>query len=132
MQCTDPIADLITRIRNGQMAKKEVVHVPASKQKIALTHVLKREGMIRNYKCIRDSKQGYIKIALSYDDQGSGVITFLKRESKPSLRRYVKAVDMPYVKNGFGFGVYSTSQGLLTDHECRKQKIGGEYLISAL
>jgi len=132
MQCTDPIADLITRIRNGQMAKKEVVHVPASKQKIALTHVLKREGMIRNYKCIRDNKQGYIKIALSYDDQGSGVITFLKRESKPSLRRYVKSDDMPYVKNGFGFGIYSTSKGLLTDHECRKQKIGGEYLISAL
>lgn len=132
MQTTDPIADLITRIRNGQGAKMDVITVPASKMKISLTHVLKQEGMVKNYKCIRDGKQGYIKIALAYDENGEGVITFIQRESKPSLRKYIKSKDIPYVKNGFGFGVYSTSKGLLTDHQCRKDNIGGEYLVSAL
>ncbi len=131
MNVTDPVADLLTRIRNGQMAKLDVINVPASKMKIALTHVLKREGMVKNYKCIRDDKQGFIKIALKYDDKGKGVITQLKRESKPSLRRYVRADDMTYVKGGFGFGVYSTSAGLMTDHECRTKNIGGEYICSA-
>ena len=130
MNITDPIADLMTRIRNGQHAQKEVVSVPASKFKVALTELLRREGMIKNYKCIRDKKQGVIKIALKYDDAGKGVITILKRESKPGLRVYKKSEDMPFVKNGYGFGVYSTSSGLFTDHECRKNKIGGEYLCS--
>lgn len=130
MNFSDPIADLLTRIRNGQGASKDVVTVPASKVKIALTEVLKREGMVKNFRCIRDNKQGVIKIALSYSDEGHGVITNLKRESKPSLRIYKKSEDMPFVKNGYGFGVYSTSKGLYTDHECRKLKIGGEYLCS--
>lgn len=130
MNFSDPIADLLTRVRNGQGAKKEVVSVPASKFKIALAEVLKREGMVKNFRCIRDQKQGIIKIALNYDKEGAGVITNLKRESKPSLRIYKKSEDMPFVKNGYGFGVYSTSKGLYTDHECRQLKIGGEYICS--
>ena len=131
MNVNDPVADLLTRIRNAQNAKLDVINVPASKLKIAVTDVLKREGLIRNYKCIRDDKQGYIKIAMKYDDHGKGVITDLKRESRPSKRTYLKAKDMPYVKGGYGFGVYSTSRGLMTDHECRQHNVGGEYVCSA-
>ena len=130
MNITDPVSDLLTRIRNAQASRKEIVAVPASKLKIGITHVLKKEGLVRNFKCIRDNKQGVLKIALKYDDVGKGVITNLKRESKPSLRIYKGAGDMPYVRNGFGFGIYSTSRGLMTDHECREHRVGGEYLCS--
>ena len=130
MAVTDPVADILTRIRNWQMAKKDVVQIPASKLKIGIAHVLKSEGFIRGYKCIRDNKQGLLKVALSYSSEGDGVIRKIKRESSPGLRVYKKSGDMPYVKNGYGSGVYSTSQGLMTDHECRKSKVGGEYLLS--
>lgn len=130
MNVTDPIADLLTRIRNAQKAKHDVVVVPASKMKIALTAILKQEGFIRAFKCIRDSKQGIIKIALKYDEEGQGVINTLERRSKPGRRLYVDRESIPYVKNGFGLGILSTSQGVLTCREARKRGIGGEYLCS--
>ena len=130
MNVTDPIADLLTRIRNAQKAKHDVVVVPASKMKIALTAILKQEGFIRAFKCIRDSKQGIIKIALKYDEDGQGVINTLERRSKPGRRFYVDRESIPYVKNGFGLGILSTSQGVLTCREARKRGIGGEYLCS--
>jgi len=130
MAVTDPIADLLTRIRNGQMAKKDVVEIPASKLKIGIAHVLKTEGFIRGYKCIRDSKQGILKVALNYNESGDGVIRSIQRVSTPGLRVYKRSDDLPYVKNGYGSGVYSTSSGLLTDHQCRDAKVGGEYLLA--
>ena len=103
MNVTDPIADLLTRIRNGQHARMEVVTAPASKMKIAITHLLQQEGYIRAYKCIRDRKQGVIKIALRYKDDGDGTIRSIKRESKCGRRYYVSTESIPFVKNGFGF-----------------------------
>lgn len=131
MIVTDPIADLLTRIRNAQKAGHEVVQVPASKMKIAITHLLAQEGFIRAYKCIRDGKQGLIKIALKYREESQDpVIRSLKRESSPARRLYVGASKIPYVKNGFGVGILSTSQGVMTCREARKRNIGGEYLCS--
>ena len=130
MICTDPISDLLTRIRNAQHARHDVVVVPASKLKIGITHLLKEEGFIRAYKCIRDRKQGIIKIALKYKEDGDGAIRTLQRWSKSSRRVYVKATEIPYVKNGFGTAILSTSRGLMTDREARKQNVGGEVLCS--
>jgi small subunit ribosomal protein S8 len=130
MNVTDPIADLLTRIRNAQHAGLEVVNVPASKMKIGITHLLKEEGYIRAYKCIRDDKQGVLKIALKYDDEGKGVIQGLDRVSKPGRRLYVAADKVPYVKNGFGFGIVSTSRGLLTDRQARAAHVGGEMVCT--
>lgn len=130
MNVTDPIADLLTRIRNAQHAGLEVVSVPASKMKIGITHLLKEEGYIRAYKCIRDDKQGVLKIALKYDDAGKGVIQGLDRVSKPGRRMYVGADRVPYVKNGFGFGILSTSRGLMTDRQARASHVGGEMVCT--
>lgn len=130
MNVNDPIADLLTRVRNAQSAGLEVVSVPASKIKIAITHLLKEEGYIRAYKCIRDDKQGILKIALKYSEAGKGVITGLDRKSKPSCRRYVTAETIPYVKNGFGLGILSTSKGLMTDRQARELHVGGEYICT--
>ncbi len=130
MNVTDPIADLLTRIRNAQMAKLDVTTIPASKMKIGVVHLLKQEGYIRAYKCIRDKKQGIIKVALKYSDEGVPAIEELKRESSPGLRRYVTTGDIPYIKNGFGMGILSTSKGLMTDRQARKERLGGEYVCS--
>lgn len=130
MNITDPISDLLTRVRNAQKAGHEVVSVPASKIKIAITHVLRDEGFVKNYKCIRDNKQGILKIALAYDESGKGVIKNLKRVSRPSRRYFVGADKLPYVKNGFGTAILSTSKGIMTDRDARKQKVGGEYICS--
>ena len=132
MITTDPIADLLTRIRNGQKAGHDVVTVPASKMKIAIVHLLRQEGFVRAYKCVRDDRQGLIKIALKYRDGAvrKGVIERLKRESKPGRRFYVGSGKIPYVKNGFGIGILSTSKGVITCREARKHNIGGEYLCS--
>lgn len=130
MNVSDPIADLLTRIRNGQQAKLEVVAVPASKMKIGIVHLLKEEGYIRAYKCIRDNKQGIIKVALKYDDEGKAVITNLDRVSRPSLRRYVAKDKIPFVKNGFGAAILSTSKGLMTDRQAREASIGGEVICT--
>jgi small subunit ribosomal protein S8 len=127
---TDPIADLLTRIRNAQKAGLEVVNVPASKMKIGITHLLKEEGYVRAYKCVRDDKQGILKIALKYDDNGKGVIQGLERKSKPGRRFYLTQDKLPYVKNGFGIAILSTSRGLMTDKQARLDKVGGEYICS--
>lgn len=130
MQVTDPIADLLTRVRNGQKAGQEVVTVPASKLKIAITHILKEEGFVRNYKCIRDGKQGLLKIALAYSEDGKPAIKEISRQSLPSRRLYVAADNLPFVKNGYGVGILSTSRGIMSDREARKLKVGGEYICS--
>lgn len=131
MNVTDPISDLLTRIRNAQKAGHDVIAVPASKMKIALTHQLREEGFIRAYKCIRDDKQGILKIALKYREETSiPVIRSLKRHSRPSHRVYVRADKIPYVKNGYGVAILSTSQGVMTCREARKRNIGGEFLCS--
>lgn len=132
MIVTDPIADLLTRIRNAISAKHEVLTVPASKQKIALTHLLREEGFIKAYKCVRDDKQGLIKIALKYDEDGrqQSALSGLKRESLPGRRLYVGYREIPYIKNGFGIAILSTSKGIMTCKEARKQKVGGEFLCS--
>src|SRR5690606_12525024 len=111
-------------------AGHESVVVPASKLKIAVTHLLKQEGFIKNYKCVRDEKQGIIRIALKYDDNGKGIIESIRRASTPSKRTYFKAAEIPFVKNGFGIGVLSTSRGVMTDRMARAQRVGGEYLLS--
>lgn len=130
MQVNDPISDLLTRIRNAQKAGHDVVSVPASKVKIAITHILREEGFIKAYKCIRDPKQGMIKIALRYREDGSGVILGMRRGSRPGLRLHLKADKLPYVKNGLGISIISTSSGLMTDREARKRNIGGEFICA--
>ncbi len=130
MITTDPISDLLTRIRNAQKAGHDVVSIPASKMKISIAHILKNEGFVKNYKCIRDRRQGVLKIALKYTEMGEGVISEMKRRSKSSRRIYVGANEIPYVKNGFGIAIISTSKGVMVDRDARQLKIGGEYLCS--
>lgn len=127
---TDPIADLLTRIRNGQHARHETVVVPASGIKIAIARILKQEGFINGYRCIRDSKQGLLKIALKYRDPLHGVIREIKRLSKPGCRRYVGYRDIPLIKNGFGIVILSTSLGIMSDRLAREKGAGGELLCS--
>lgn len=130
MNVVDPIADLLTRIRNAQMVKKDVVSIPASKTKVAIVHLLKREGFVRAYKCIRDDKQGMIKVALKYKDDKnrSGIIKSIDRVSTPGKRVYIGTDKLPYVKYGFGVAIVSTSQGIMTCKDARKRNVGGEYL----
>lgn len=132
MNTTDPIADLLTRIRNAQQARHSVVSIPASKVKVAIVHLLKKEGFLKAYKCIRDNKQGIIKVAFKQPAEAGSrnVISALKRESKPGRRVYVRSEKLPTVKNGFGIAVLSTSQGIMTCKEARKRNVGGEYLCS--
>lgn len=132
MNIVDPIADLLTRIRNGQSSQKEVVSVPASKLKISIVHLLKQEGYIRAYKCVRDDKQGLIKIALKYVDNhnATGAITEVRRVSRPGRRYYVNADHIPFVKNGYGVAVVSTSKGVMTCRDARKHRLGGEVLCA--
>lgn len=132
MNVVDPIGDLLTRIRNAQKAGHEVLNIPASKMKIAIVHLLKEEGFIRAYKCIRDQKQGVIKVALKYLNESNteGVIKGITRISKPGRRVYVESENIPYVKNGYGVVILSTSRGIMCCREARKLHIGGEHLCS--
>lgn len=126
---TDPIADYLTRIRNAAKAGHKVVEIPGSNVKKAMTAILKDQGYILNYKFIDDDKQGVIKIALKYDRMNRvNAITGMKRVSKPGLRKYSSADEMPRVLNGLGIAIVSTSQGLMTDKQARKDNIGGEVL----
>jgi len=127
---TDPISDMLTRIRNGLVAKHERVDIPASKIKISIARILKEEGYIRNYKVFKDNKQGVLRILLKYNDKSEPVIKGLKRESKPSRRLYIKRDKIPFVLAGLGVGVLSTSKGVLTDKEARRQNVGGEFIFS--
>lgn len=128
MVLTDPIADYLTRIRNANMAKHDSVEIPASKIKKSMTEILKREGFIRDYEVSDDNKQGVIKIFLKYGPDGERVISGLKRISKPGLRNYVGAENLPKVLNGLGIAIVSTSQGVITDKEARQKDVGGEVL----
>ncbi|MCD6320171.1 MAG: 30S ribosomal protein S8 [Candidatus Desulfofervidaceae bacterium] len=127
---TDPIADMLTRIRNAIMAKKPEVEVPASKLKLNIVRILKEEGYIQQYKLIKDGKQGIIKISLKYDDNKESVISVLKRVSKPGRRVYVNKQALPRVLNGLGIAIISTSKGVMTDKQARALGIGGEWLCS--
>ena len=128
MQITDAIADMLTRIRNAYMAKHESVSVPASNMKKAIAQILVDEGYIAGYKVIEDEKQGVIRVTLKYGENKSQVITGLRRVSKPGLRIYSNVEDMPKVMKGLGIAIVSTSKGIMTDREARKQNVGGEVL----
>ncbi|RMF28812.1 MAG: 30S ribosomal protein S8 [Bacteroidetes bacterium] len=130
MAVTDPIADYLTRLRNAQMAGHRVVEIPASKMKKAITKILYDQGYILKYKFDDEAgKQGIIKIALKYDPvTKEPVIRELKRISKPGLRKYCNADELPRVINGLGIAIISTSKGLMTDKEARKEHVGGEVL----
>ena len=125
---TDPIADMLTRIRNANLARHEALEVPSSKIKQEIADILKREGYIKNYEVIEDHKQGILRIFLKYGFNDERVITGLKRISKPGLRVYAKAHEVPRVLNGLGTAIVSTSKGVLSDKEARSQAIGGEVL----
>jgi small subunit ribosomal protein S8 len=126
---TDPIADFLTRIRNASSARKKVVEIPASNMKKALTQILFDKGYITNYKFEDDDKQGMIKIALKYNaSTKTPAITQLQRVSKPGLRKYTNAEELPRVLNGLGIAILSTSKGVITDKEARKLNVGGEVL----
>jgi small subunit ribosomal protein S8 len=128
MVMTDPIADLLTRIRNANMVRHEKLEVPASNMKKEIADILKREGFVRDVEYIEDNKQGIIRIFLKYGSNNERVITGLKRISKPGLRVYAKANEVPRVLNGLGIALVSTSQGVLTDKEARAKQVGGEVL----
>lgn len=128
MQITDPIADLLTRIRNASSAKHETVEVPASKMKKAIVEILFAEGYIKKYEVIEDNRQGIIKIWLKYVEGKKAVISGIKRVSKPGLRVYASKEDMPRVLKGLGIAIVSTSKGIMTDKQARRENVGGEVL----
>ncbi|GBF12051.1 30S ribosomal protein S8 [Tepidibacillus infernus] len=128
MAMTDPIADMLTRIRNANIVRHEIVEVPASKIKRDIAEILKREGFIRDAEFVEDNKQGIIRLFLKYGSNNERVITGLKRISKPGLRVYAKSNEIPKVLGGLGIAILSTPQGVLTDKEARKAQVGGEVL----
>lgn len=125
---TDTIADMLTRIRNANSMRYTEVKVPASKLKLELARILKEEGFIKDYKVLEENVQGTIELTLKYGENKERVITGLKRISKPGLRVYAKAEEVPKVLNGLGIAIISTSKGVMTDKEARKQNLGGEVL----
>ena len=128
MNTTDPIADMLTRIRNANSAKHKEVDIPASNIKRAIAQILLDEGYIASFEEIKDEKQGMLRITLKYDENGKRVIDGLKRISKPGLRIYVNKEELPQVLNGLGIALISTSKGIKTDKEARKEGLGGEVL----
>ena len=128
MNMTDPIADMITRIRNANSINKEMVEIPASTIKISIAKLLKEEGYILDYKVIETHPQNILRVFLKYVENEEKVISGLKRISKPGLRVYVKKDEIPKVLGGLGIAIISTSQGILTDKVARKNRIGGEVL----
>lgn len=130
MSISDPIADMLTRIRNAAKARFNSVDVPGSKLKIEIAKILKEEGFIRNYKFLKDGKQGILRIYLKYGPGQSKIIYGLERISKPSRRVYVKCKDIKPVYNGMGVAILSTSKGIMTDKTARREKLGGEVLCN--
>ncbi len=128
MQITDPIADMLTRIRNANSAKHDTVSVPASNMKKAIAQILVDEGYIKSFEVIEDGKQGVIEIALKYGPNKSQVLLGLRRVSKPGLRIYTDCENMPKVMKGLGIAILSTSKGIMTDKDARKANVGGEVL----
>ncbi|GAB5046893.1 30S ribosomal protein S8 [Thermodesulfovibrio sp. TK110] len=125
---TDPIADMLTRIRNAIKVKADKVDIPASRMKIEISKILKEEGFIKSYKIVKDKKQGIIRINLKYTPEGDSVITNLQRISKPGRRVYVSKDEVPHVMGGLGIAILTTSQGVMTDKECRHRGVGGEVI----
>ncbi|OKZ65984.1 MAG: 30S ribosomal protein S8 [Clostridium sp. 28_12] len=128
MNITDPIADMLTRIRNANSAKHKTVDIPASKMKTAIAEILFKEGYIKSFEIINNETQGIIRVTLKYDEKGNRVIDGIKRISKPGLRVYAGKEELPKVLNGLGIAIVSTSKGLKTDKEAREAGIGGEVL----
>ncbi len=130
MAMSDPIADMLTRIRNAVKARFNSVDIPGAKLKSEVARILKNEGFIRNYKFIEDGKQGILRIYLKYGEDQSSVIYGLERISKPSRRVYAKGKDIKLVFNGMGVSILSTSKGIMTDKTARKENVGGEILCN--
>lgn len=130
MCMTDPIADMLTRIRNAGMAKHQKVDIPSSNLKVSLATVLRNEGFIKNFKVIADNKQGILRVYLKFIDEKEPVINEIKRVSKPGGRVYVNSDKIKQVKNGLGVAILSTSKGLVTDKTARELSIGGEVLCT--
>ncbi len=128
MQITDPIADLLTRIRNASAAKHPSVDVPASNLKKAICNILVEEGYVKGVQVIEDNKQGTLRLALKYTETGAPVISGLRRVSKPGLRIYTNCEEMPKVMRGLGTAIISTSKGVMTDRAARENHVGGEVL----
>ena len=128
MQITDPIADMLTRIRNASTAKHDTVDVPASNMKKAIAEILMEEGYIKNFQLIDNSTQGIIRITLKYGANKSKTINGLRRISKPGLRVYAKSEELPKVLKGLGIALVSTSKGIMTDKKARQEHVGGEVL----
>lgn len=127
---SDPVADMLTRIRNAARVRKKSVQIPASKVKSGIAQVLKDEGYILGFDKIDDAKQGLLRIELKYGPRGEDLIHKIKRESKPGCRVYTTCADMPRVCDGLGIAIISTSQGVLSDRACRQKNVGGELLCS--
>ena len=128
MGMTDPIADMLTRIRNGSKAGKKWIDVPASRLKKELARILSEEHFIEKYKFVEDKKQGELRLYLKYDHDEVPIIKGIKRVSKPGLRRYSPAGELPRVLNGLGIAIVTTSNGVMTDREARKKGVGGEVI----
>lgn len=128
MVMTDPIADFLTRIRNANMVYKETVEIPSSKLKKSLSEILKREGYIKDFEFVEDGKQGIIRLYLKYGSGRERTITDIKRISKPGLRVYAQKDQIPRVLGGLGIAIISTSKGIVTDKEARKEGVGGEVI----
>ena len=128
MQITDPIADMLTRIRNANSAKHDTVDIPASNMKKAIAGILQEEGYIKNFQIIDDGTQGVIRVALKYNAGKESVISGLKSVSKPGLRIYAGADELPRVLKGLGIAIISTSKGIMTDKKAREAHVGGEVL----
>lgn len=130
MSMTDPIADLLTRIRNAQRAGLEAIELPSSKVKVRICEVLRDEGFVREVVTKADGKQGILTVGLKYDHEKRPAISDIKRQSKPGLRRYVAHTEIPRVMNGLGIALLSTSKGLMVDRQARKQHLGGELIAT--
>jgi small subunit ribosomal protein S8 len=125
---SDPIADMLTRVHNGLMARQKQVVMPGSKVKLAMARILKEEGFIRDFEMTRDAPQPQLRIVLKYDRDRKSVVTGLKRISRPGRRVYVKRTDIPWVLSGLGVAILSTPQGIMTGQKARRQGLGGEVL----
>jgi small subunit ribosomal protein S8 len=130
MSMSDPVADMLTRVRNGIIASHDTVDVSSSRLKVNIAKILKAEGFIKNYKVSSEKGVGAIKVFLKYDENGESVISGLKRVSKPSCRIYSRNDRIPKVQDGFGINILSTSKGVMTDRQARKMKLGGEILCA--
>jgi len=130
MSMSDPIADMLTRVRNAIKAKFDSVDIPGSNIKVELAKILKQEGFIKNYKFIQDDKQGVLRVYLKYTETRSNVVLGINRISKPSRRVYMKAKDLKPVLNGMGISILTTSKGIMTDKMARKENVGGEIICN--